>query len=372
LRPAIPFVSLVRQLEALRPQLLAALAEVVDSQGFANGPAVARFERELAAYLDVAHVVALNSGTSALHAALLCAGVQPGHEVVTVAHTWISTVWAISYVGAAPRFVDVDPRTCGMDPRALEAAISARTRAIVPVHLFGQPVELEPILECGRRHGIPVIEDTAQALGARYRGRRVGTFGLVNATSFYPAKNLGALGEGGALLTDDPELAQRAVRLRDHAQAERHRHVELGFNWRMDGFQGAVLSVKLPHLDGWNARRREIAGRYRDAFARLPGLSTLEGLADSEPSWHVFPVFHPDREALRVRLLERGVHSAVHYPTPVHLQPAYAALGLGPGSLPRSERLAASELSLPMFPELTEEEIEAVVAAVGEACRSLA
>ena len=370
--PEIPFISLARQVDALRPQLMEALAQVVDSQGFANGPAVARFEAELASYLGVAHVVALNSGTSALHAALLCAGVRPGDEVITVAHTWISTVWAVSYVGAVPRFVDVDPRTCGMDPGALAAALSSKTRAILPVHLYGQPVELAPILEFGERHGIPVVEDAAQAIGARYRGRRVGTFGLANATSFYPAKNLGAFGEGGALITDDPGVARRAAMLRDHAQTERHRHVELGFNWRMDGLQGAVLSVKLPRLDGWNATRRETARRYQDAFAGLPGLSTLAGLADSEPIWHVFPIFHAVRDRLRDRLRERGVLCGVHYPTPVHLQPAYSALGLGPGSLPNSERLAASELSLPMFPELTEDEIERVVAAVSEACRSLA
>jgi len=371
LKPAIPFLSLARQVEALRPRLLEAIAQVVDTQGFANGPAVARFEAELAEYLGVGHVVALNSGTSALHAALLCVDVRPGDEVITVAHTWISTAWAISYIGATPRFVDVDPRTCGMDPRALELAISPRTRAILPVHLYGQPVELRPILEIADRHGIPVVEDTAQAIGARYRGQRVGSFGRVNATSFYPAKNLGALGEGGALLTDDAEIARRAARLRDHAQAERHRHLELGFNWRMDGIQGAVLSVKLPHLDGWNSRRREIARRYLGAFAGLPRLSTLAGLPDAEPIWHVFPVFHPERDAFRARLAERGVQSGAHYPTPVHLQPAYASLGLRPGALPHTERLAATELSLPMFPELTDAEVNEVVAAVTETCRGL-
>jgi dTDP-4-amino-4,6-dideoxygalactose transaminase len=368
----IPFVTLARQVQALRPRLMEAIAQVVDEQGFANGPAVARFEAALAEYVGVRHVVALNSGTSALHAALLCAGVSPGDEVITVAHTWVSTAWAVSYVGATPRFVDIDPRTCGMDPQALAAAVSGRARAILPVHLYGQPVELQPILDVAERNGIPVIEDAAQAIGARYRGRRVGSFGRVSATSFYPAKNLGAFGEGGALITDDPEIALRAARLRDHAQAGRHHHVELGFNWRMDGIQGAVLGVKLPLLDTWNGRRREIARRYRAALEGLPRLSTLAGLPDSEPIWHVFPVFHPERDALRDRLAERGVQCGLHYPTPVHLQPAYARLGLRRGALPHTEAAAASELSLPMFPELTDEEVERVLEAVQAATRELA
>ena len=312
----IPYLSLERQVAALRTPVLEAIAAVLDQQGFTNGPAVGRFEAELASFLEVPHVVAVNSGTSALHAALLCAGVGPGDEVVTVAHTWISTAWAISYLGAVPRFVDVDPSTCGMDPRLVEAALSPRTRALVPVHLYGQPVDLGPILEIASRHAIPVVEDCAQALGASWAGRRVGTLGLINATSFYPGKNLGAFGEGGAVMTADPELAGRAARLRDHAQLGRHHHVEVGFNWRMDGFQGAVLSLKLRHLEGWIARRRQIAARYREGLAAAPGLELLRGIPDAESVWHIFPVFHARRDELRSGLERRGVSTSVHYPTP--------------------------------------------------------
>lgn len=367
----IPFLTLERQTAALRGELEGALRGVLDTQGFANGPAVAEFERQLAAYLDVAEVVALNTGTSALHAALLCAGVSAGDEVVTVAHTWISTVWAVSYVGARPVLVDVDAATCGLDPRLLEAAITPRTRAILPVHLYGHPVDLDPILEIAARRGVPVIEDCAQAVGARYKGRRAGGFGLVNATSFYPGKNLGALGEGGAVMTNDAAIAARARRLRDHAQQGRHHHVELGFNWRMDGLQGAALSVKLPHLDAWNARRRAIAARYLEGLAGLPGLALPTPQPWAESIWHIFPAFHPRRDVLRQALEARGVQTGVHYPRPVHLQPVYAALGLREGSLPVSERLAATEVSLPMFPELTDAEVGAVIEAVRDACRSV-
>ena len=368
----IPFLTLSRQVAGLRDELDRALDAVVDEQGFANGPAVGAFERELAVYLGVREVIAVNSGTSALHAALLCAGVGPGDEVITVAHTWISTVWAVSYVGARPVLVDVDPLTCGLDPRLVERAIGPRTRAILPVHLYGHPVDLDPVLALGGRHGIPVIEDCAQSVGARYRGRPTGGFGRVNATSFYPGKNLGAFGEGGAVMTDDPALAARARRLRDHAQDGRHNHVEVGFNWRMDGLQGAVLSVKLRHLDRWNARRREIAARYLDGLAGTPGLELPRPQPWAEPIWHIFPVYHERRDALRAALEERGVQTGVHYPRPVHLQPAYAGLGLGPGALPVSERLARTEVSLPMFPELTDAEADAVVGAVRDACGGLA
>ena len=370
-KTSIPFMTLDRQVAGLREQIATALQGVVDSQGFANGPAVAAFEQELARYLGVREAVALNSGTSALHAALIAAGVQAGDEVVTVAHTWISTAWAVSYVGAKPVFVDVDARTCGLDPAELESVLGPRTRAILPVHLYGHPIDLDPVLETAARHGIPVIEDCAQSIGARYKGRMTGAFGLVNATSFYPGKNLGAFGEAGAVLTNDPAIAARARRLRDHAQDGRHNHVELGFNWRMDGFQGAILSLKLRYLDRWNARRSEIAARYREGLADIEGLTLPSPQPWAEPIWHIFPVYHERRDALRAALDQRGVQTSVHYPRPVHLQPVYASLGHGPGSLPVSERLAATEISLPMFPELTDLEAEAVVEGVRDACRSL-
>lgn len=360
----IPFLSLKNQTAALREEVLAALGSIIDTQGFANGPAVARFEKEFATYLGCREVVCVNSGTSSLHAALICAGVRSGDDVVTVPHTWISTAWAISYAGARPVFVDVDRATCGMDPSKIEKAIGPKTRAILPVHLYGQPVDLDPILKIARERAIPVIEDCAQSIGAKYKGRQTGTFGLVSATSFYPGKNLGAFGEGGAVMTDDGAIASRVRSLRDHAQQGRHNHVELGFNWRMDGFQGAVLSVKLPHLDSWNARRREIAARYREGLNGVEGLSLLPRNDWSEPIWHIFPVFHAQRDEFRSRLQALGVQSGVHYPRPVHLQPAYASLGYEPGDFPIAEELAATELSLPMFPELSDAAVDQVIEAV--------
>lgn len=367
----IPFLSLKEQTEKLKPQVMKALEAVVDSQGFANGPPVAAFEKEFAAYLGCADTICVNTGTTSLHAALLACGVGPGDEVVTVAHTWISTVWAVSYVGAKPVFCDIDPATCGMDPAKLEACITAKTKAILPVHLYGQPVDLDPILAIAKKRGVPVIEDTAQAVGAKYKGKRVGTFGLANATSFYPGKNLGAWGEGGAVMTDDAAVAARVRRLRDHAQEGRHNHVEIGFNWRLDGFQGAVLSAKLPHLDGWNARRRQIAELYLDGMAGLPGVAMLPKHEWCEPIWHIFPLFHAKRDAFRAKLEEKGVQSGVHYPKPVHLQPAYAHLGLSAGALPQSEKAASWELSLPMFPELTDDQAKAVVDAVRAVAKEL-
>ncbi|MDB4946684.1 MAG: desV 1 [Labilithrix sp.] len=368
----IPFLSLSEQTAALKAEVLAALEEVIDTQGFANGPPVAAFERALAGYLGVSDVVCVNSGTTSLHAALLGAGLQAGDDVLTVSHTWISTAWAISYVGARPVFCDIDPSTCGLDPADLARRLTPRTRAILPVHLYGHPVDMDPVLAFAKEHGLAVVEDCAQSIGATYKGRQTGSLGVANATSFYPGKNLGAWGEGGATMTNDPEIAARLRRLRDHAQQGRHHHVELGFNWRMDGFQGAVLGIKLAHLDRWNARRRVIAARYRSAFSDLPGVRLLGEHAWADPIWHIFPLFHARRDDFRAALEQRGVQTGVHYPTPVHLQPAYAHLGVPAGTLPESERAAREELSLPMFPELSDEQVEGVASAVREVARALA
>ncbi len=369
----VPFFTLREQTQALRAELLVALEAVLDSQAFASGPAVAKFEDELARYLGVKHVVAVNSGTTALQAALICAGVQPGDEVVTVAHTWISTVWAVSYVGAKPVFAEIEPATCGMDPVDLERRITSRTKAIVPVHLYGQPVRLDAIAEVASKHGIPLIEDCAQSIGASCQGKQTGTVGLVNATSFYPGKNLGALGEGGAVLTNDAAIAARVRRLRDHAQEGRHNHVELGFNWRMDGFQGAALSVKLRHLDRWNERRRQIAEQYRAGLKGLSenGLTLLPENSWSVPTWHIFPVFHAKRDAVRAALEAKGIQTGVHYPTPVYLQPVYASLGLRAGAYPVTERIASTEISLPMYPEMGDEAVRQVIDRVNEVCHDL-
>lgn len=368
----IPFLSLKEQTAKLKPEVMAAIEKVIDSQGFANGPAVEAFEKEFATYLGVKEVVCVNTGTTSLQAALIGAGVSAGDDVVTVSHTWISTVWAVSYVGARPVFADIDPRTCGMDPKDLEKKITPKTKAILPVHLYGQPVDLDPILDIAKKKGIPVIEDSAQSIGAKYKGKQTGSLGLVNATSFYPGKNLGAWGEGGAVMTNDTEIAARIRRLRDHAQSGRHNHVELGFNWRLDGFQGAVLSIKLKHLDSWNNRRREIAKKYHAGLKGLPGLSLLPSIEGTDPIWHIYPVFHAKRDEFRAALEKHGVQSGVHYPKPVHLQPAYAHLGVAQGSLPNSERAASTEISLPMFPELTDAEADQVIAGVAAAARDLA
>ena len=298
----IPFLSLKDQTAALKPEVLAALEKVIDSQGFANGPAVEAFEKQLATFLGVKEVVCVNSGTTSLHAALIATGVKPGDDVLTVSHTWISTCWAISYAGAQPVFCDIDPATCGLDPAELAKKLTPNTKAILPVHLYGQPVDMDPILAFAKEKGLPVIEDCAQSIGAKYKGQQTGSLGTVNATSFYPGKNLGAYGEGGASMTNDSKLADRMRRLRDHAQQGRHNHVELGFNWRMDGFQGAVLSIKLAHLDAWNARRRVIADKYLQAFEGLKGVRTLPKHAWSEAIWHLFPIFHDRRDDFRAAL----------------------------------------------------------------------
>jgi len=368
----IPFLSLKEQTAKLKAEALAAIEKVIDSQGFANGPAVEAFEKKLATFLGCRDTVCVNSGTTSLHAALIACGVKEGDDVLTVSHTWISTAWAITYANARPVFCDIDPATCGLDPAELSKKITPKTKAILPVHLYGQPVDLDPILEFAKEKGLPVIEDTAQAVGAKYKGRRVGTFGRVNATSFYPGKNLGAWGEGGACMTDDAEAAARIRRLRDHAQQGRHNHVEIGFNWRLDGFQGAVLSIKLDHLDAWNARRRAIADKYLAAFDGLKGVRTLPRHPWSEPIWHIFPIFHDRRDDFRAALEKRGVQSGVHYPKPVHLQPAYAHLGVAQGSLPHAERAAATEISLPMYPELTDAMADEVIGAVRAVAQELA
>jgi len=368
----IPFLSLKDQTAKIKPEIMTALEQVIDTQGFANGPAVEKFEKELAAYLGCKHVIAVNSGTTSLQAALITAGVKPGDDVLSVSHTWISTTWAISYVGANPVFCDVDPGTCGLDPKELEKRLTPKTKAIMPVHLYGIPFDIDAVMDFAKKKGLPVIEDSAQSIGARWGGKQTSTFGLVNATSFYPGKNLGAFGEGGACMTDDDEIAARIKSLRDHAQRGRHHHVELGFNWRMDGFQGAVLSVKLKHLDAWNDRRRAIGKKYLAEMQGLPGVRLAKPSAKADPIWHIFPIFHDKRDDFRAALEKHGVSSGIHYPKPVHLQPAYAHLGVAQGSLPNAEKLAFTEISLPMFPELTDAQADEVIKAVKAVAKELA
>jgi dTDP-4-amino-4,6-dideoxygalactose transaminase len=353
------------QVAQIRSEVVDALVEVVDSGGYVLGPKVTAFESAFAAAHLVKHCIGVNTGTSALHLALIASGVGAGDEVITVPMTFIATSWAISYCGAMPVYVDVDPATYTMDPGRVAAKVSRRTKAIMPVHLYGQPADLEPLRAVAAEHGIALIEDAAQAHLAAYRGRPVGGFGRAAGFSFYPGKNLGACGEGGAVVTNDDETAARMRALRDHAQTQRYHHAEIGFNYRMDAVQGAVLGVKMRHIARWTARRRELAERYLTLLCGLP-LDLPCVRDDCEPAWHLFVVRHPDRDRIRAELEDRGIQTGLHYPIPVHLQPAYRGLGYGPGDFPVAERIARECFTLPLFPEMTGEQQDAVVEAIAD------
>ena len=365
-RPGVPFLDLQAQYRGIRDEIVGVITEVADSTRYALGPRVTDFERHFAEFTGTDHCVAVNSGTSALHLALIAAGVGPGDEVITVPMTFIATTWAISYVGATPVFVDIDPGTYTMDVEQVESRITPKTKAILPVHLYGQPADVAPLLEIGSRYGIPVIEDAAQAHGAAYRDRPAGSWGLLGCFSFYPGKNLGAAGEGGAVVTNDHAIADRLRALRDHAQSERYHHEELGFNYRMDAIQGAVLDVKLAYLDAWNAARRSHAATYGKLLDGLPLQLPAQG-ADRRHVWHLYVVLHPERDRLKVELDAAGVSTGLHYPIPVHLQRAYYHLGHRAGDFPVAEQVAAECLSLPMYPELTRDQVESVAAALNDA-----
>src|SRR5437660_3122042 len=350
----VRYLDLQAQYNSIRTEVLSALEEICESSRFAQGPATSNFEAQFGSYCGVDHCVSVNSGTSALHLALRCLNVGPGDEVVTVAMTFIATAWAISYIGAKPVFVDIHPVRRTMDPDQLEAAITPHTKAIIPVHLYGMPAEMDRIMAIAERHGLPVVEDAAQAHGAKYRGKRVGQFGQIACFSFYPSKNLGAYGEGGALITDDASIARRARSLRDHAQSQKYWHDEIGYNYRMDSFQGAVLAIKLKHLDEWNTARVDRARQYtellKDSSYKLP-----VHVSDSECVWHCYVIETPERERVRSGLQAAGIETAVHYPVPVHLQRAYAHLCYRAAYLPVTEMLCQQCLSLPIYPELSKE-----------------
>ena len=355
----VPYLDLQTQYSAIRTEVLTALEEICESSRFTQGPTTSDFEAKFAEFCGVDHCVSLNSGTSALHLALRCLDIGPGDEVITVSMTFIATAWAISYTGATPVFLDIDPVRRTLNPDMLEAAITPRTKAIIPVHLYGMPAEMDRIIAIAERHGLPVVEDAAQAHGAKYRGKRVGQFGQIACFSFYPSKNLGGYGEGGALITNDATIAHRARSLRDHAQTQRYLHDEIGYNYRMDSFQGAVLSIKLKHLDAWNRARMECARDYtdllKDSSYKLPA-----HLSDSECVWHCYVIETPERDRVRSALQDLGIQTAVHYPLPVHLQKAYAHLAYKSGDLPVTEALCEQCLSLPIYPELSNEKISRV------------
>jgi dTDP-4-amino-4,6-dideoxygalactose transaminase len=352
------------QFETLRPGMTRAVQEVLASGSYVLGERVERFEREFAEFVGARHCVGVNSGTSALHLALICAGVGAGDEVITVPMTFIATAWAISYAGATPVFVDVDPETCTMDPGQVEQRITPRTKAILPVHLYGQPADMRSLLEIGKRHGIPVIEDAAQAHGATCEGgASAGTLGLCGCFSFYPGKNLGACGEAGAVVTNDDAIAGRLRALRDHAQRQRYQHDEIGFNYRMDAIQAAILGVKLKYLRRWTNARWLMAARYMRSLGGLPMQLPVEA-PGRRHAWHLFVVRHPERERLRRALHDQDIQTGLHYPIPIHLQKAYRHLGKSAGDFPVAERIAAECLTLPLFAEMTVAQQDAVVSAL--------
>jgi dTDP-4-amino-4,6-dideoxygalactose transaminase len=365
----VPFLDLEAHHRPMREQLDAAIAQVIDSGSFAGGPFVTAFEREFAAYCGTQTAVGVGNGTDALWLTLLALGVRAGDEVITVPNTFMATAEAISYCGARPVFVDVDEQTYTLEPRRLENAISTKTKAIIPVHLFGQSAIMDPILEIGRAHGIPVVEDACQAHGALYRDRRAGTMGVAGCFSFYPGKNLGAFGEAGAVVTNDPLLAARIKVLRDHGQEKKYFHSQIGWNARMDGIQGAVLSVKLKQLDSANARRRAHARRYDEALNGNDAILTPFVSPGNQHVYHIYAVRVKERDRVLRELADKGISCAIHYPVPIHLQDAYRALGYMKGSFPVAEICAQEFLSLPMFPELSEPQIDAVAAALKASLR---
>jgi dTDP-4-amino-4,6-dideoxygalactose transaminase len=361
---AIPYLDLAAQMRPIRKEIDAVIAKTLDNCTFCLGPDVAQFEKDFARYCGAQHAVGFNSGTSALHVALLLLNIRPGDEVITTPFTFVATSWAISYVGARPVYVDIEDQTFNLNPRNVERAITARTKAIMPVHLYGHPCDMDPLLEICRKYKLPLVEDAAQAVGAKYRGKVVGTFGVTAGFSFYPGKNLGAYGEGGALVTNDPALAARSRALREHGSTQRYYHDEVGFNYRMEGIQGAVLGVKLKHLDAWTQARRRVAQRYHQLLAGTP--LQLPREADYAQSvYHVYVVRHPRRDELKKHLEQNKIGCALHYPLPLHLQKCYASLGYKAGAFPVAERAGRECLSLPIYPELTDSQIQRVAAVIG-------
>lgn len=359
----MPYLDLPAQMRSIRKEIDAAIARTLDNCSFCLGPDVAQFEKDFARFCGAEHCVGFNNGTSALHIALRLLDVGPGDEVITTPFTFVATSWAISYVGAKPVYVDIDDATFNLDPRKVERAITPRTRAVLPVHLYGHPADLDPLLGICREHDLALVEDAAQAHGATYRGKTAGAFGDIGCFSFYPGKNLGAYGEGGGLVTDNAAFAARARSLREHGARQRYYHDEVGYNYRMEGMQGAVLGVKLKHLAAWTRERRRVAHRYHELLADAPLQLPCE--ADyAQSAWHLYVVRHPRRDELKKHLEANQVGCGLHYPLPLHLQKCYAHLGHKPGDFPVAEKAARECLSLPIYPELTEAHMQRVAEVV--------
>lgn len=359
----VPYLDLKAQYRSIKPEIDAAISEVLESCQFVLGAEVTAFERDFASFCGAAECIALNSGTSALHLALLAAGIGAGDEVITTPFTFVASVAAILYAGARPVLVDIDPRSFTLDPAKVEASITSRTKALLPVHLYGQPSDMDPLIQIARRHGLIVIEDAAQAHGAKYKGRSVGSVGDMACFSFYPGKNLGAYGEGGAVTTSNPEYARTVRMLRDWGQDRKYHHLLRGYNYRMEGFQGAVLRVKLRHLEQWTESRRALVRKYDELLADC-NLETPIEMPWARHVYHVYTVRSKERDRLQAALNDEGIQTGIHYPVPVHLQPAYADLGYGPGAFPQAEAAAKQVLSLPLYPELPSQAVAQVAEAV--------
>ena len=364
----IPLVDLKSQYESIKDEIDNAISEVVESCQFILGPKVEAFETDFAAYCKARFAFGVSSGTSALHLALLAAGVGPGDEVITVSYTFVATVAGILYTGATPVFVDIDPLTCNIDPAKIEAAITPRTKVLMPVHLYGSCADMDPIIDIARRHKLTLIEDAAQAHGAEYKGRRAGSMGDLACFSFYPGKNLGAYGEAGAVVTNNERYVDLIRQLRDQGQSKKYYHERVGYNYRMEAIQGAVLGVKLKHLDDWNTARRGRAEAFRRELADT-GLRLLAESPGSTSVHHIFPLFTERRDELRAHLDSAGISTGVHYPIPVHLQRGYRHLGYKAGDLPHTERVCQEVLSLPMYPELSHETVMQIADSVRQFCR---
>ena len=363
----VPFLNLKAQHAPFKAEFTSAIQEVIDTGAFAGGSFVTSFEKEFAAYCECEHAIGLGSGTDALWLTLLALGVGPGDEVITVPNSFMATAEAITYCGAKPVFVDVDEHSHTMNPAALARAINVLTKAIIPVQLFGQPADMDPILQVAREHALPVMEDACQAHGARYKGKRCGTLGIAGSFSFYPGKNLGAFGEAGAVTTNDAEFAQKIRVLRDHGQIRKYHHTMVGWNCRMDGIQGAVLSIKLRSLERGNDQRRLHAAHYNEGFAGIADIITPVQMDYAQHVYHIYPIRVQSRDRVMRSLEGKGIGCGIHYPIPIHLQECYRSLGHQRGDFPIAERAADEFVSLPMFPELSYPDVEDVISAVKEA-----
>jgi len=362
----VPFLDLKAQYKAIKDEISSAINEVIENTAFAGGPFVAKFENEFAKFCGAQHAIGVGNGTDALWASLVALGIGAGDEVITTPNTFIATAEAISLSGATPVFVDIDEQTHNMNPALIEAAITTKTKAIIPVHLFGQPADMDPIMAIAEKHGLKVVEDACQAHGAEYKGRKAGSIGAAGCFSFYPGKNLGAYGEGGGIVTNDEALAAKIRMFRDHGQAKKYYHDIIGWNARLDGIQGAVLNVKLKYLSDWNEARRRHARDYTAGLSAVKDVIVPQEAQYAKHVYHIYALRVQDRDKFMAYLNEKGIACGIHYPIPLHLQNAYAFMQKGPGSFPVAEKCAAEYVSLPMFAELTDEQVAYIVEQIKE------